>query len=123
MCLIHAPEACTEEELRETWEREKDSLIREWVRERPGTRPWAFWEWDDNGKPRRLEVKDGVHPFDNKERTLWIANSDTEYLWKVGYELHWGRPRCITKFDHGIKYEDEWEYLVRYNLLLPEDSP
>ncbi len=123
-CLID-PATHDRQDLRQEWNRLRDTLLPAFVREHPGERPWAWWEFDSPGRRERL--RGGLHPFDNKERTLAVAKSDNPNFWKSAYRLWFGLPSCfIPPFDHGTKadqFEATWEYLVRHNLLLPEDSP
>jgi hypothetical protein len=99
--------------------------MHDWIREKPGMRPWAWWAYEAPG--RRERTDGGVHPFDNKDRTLKVAASDNQEFWRKAYSLFWGYPGAhIMPFDRDIKascFEQDWEYLVRHNLLLPEDSP
>jgi hypothetical protein len=112
---------------REAWELMREKLMADWIREQPGTRPWAWWAFDAPQPARRERIDGGVHPHDNKARSLKVANSDSEYLWKVAYRLTFGLPSCyIPPFDNGIKtewFEPEWAFLHRHNLLRPDDSP
>ncbi len=112
--------------LRPEWEKRRDVLLPQFIKEHPGERPWAWWAFDAPGR-RELAHGDGrPHPFDDKQRTLHVAKSDNPGLWKAAYGLFWGYPAAIIPpFDDGLKaemYESTWEYLVRCNLLLPEDS-
>ena len=69
-------------------------------------------------------------------RSLHVANRDDKHFWKKAYALHWGLPACfIFPFDQDLHqdymahrldtklFEGEWEFLVRHDLLRPEDSP
>jgi hypothetical protein len=116
-----------EDEAREAWEIMREKIMADWVREQPGTRPWAWWRWDAP-QPARRERVDGLpHPFDNAARTLKVAGSDSEYLWRRAYGLSFGLPSAhIMPFDKGLKtemFEPEWSFLQRHNLLRPDDSP
>jgi hypothetical protein len=139
-CLIFEhPEACTEDELHETWEREKDELVREWAREHPGTRPFMWWKFDAPAPRRRERVDGKCHPHDHALRKLHVAKSDNPDYWRRAYRLHFGLPGIfIFPFDDDLYhdwwnnlfrgkesqvFEPEWSFLVRHNLLLPEDSP
>jgi hypothetical protein len=116
-----------EAEAREGWEIMREKILADWIREQPGTRPWAWWRWDAPQPARRERVDGGVHPHDNKARTLKVASADSEYFWRVAYRLPFGLPSCyIPPFDNGLKtemFEPEWSFLVRHKLLLPADSP
>jgi len=126
MCLLD-PDNHSDEQLQAEWSKQRDTLLPEFVKANPGTRPWAWWKWDAPEPRRRERIDGGVHPHDNKERTLKVANSNSDFLWRVAYHLWFGLPNShISPFDRGIKtemFEPEWSFLVRHNLLLPEDSP
>ncbi len=123
--------------VRAAWESLRSDLLPKWVSDHPGRRPWAWWEFDSVG---RRETRNGrVHPFDDKARTLHVAKVGGDFMPRRAYELGWGMPSChIPPFDsdlindfykNGLRrppseiFEEEWAYLVRHNLLLPEDSP
>src|SRR4051794_23886652 len=97
---------------REAWEIMRDKIMAEWIREQPGTRPWAWWRFDAPAPARRECVDGHLHPFDDKERTLKVANSHCELLWKAAYRLWFGLPSAyIMPFDRGITnemFEPEW---------------
>src|SRR5262245_15578212 len=81
-----------EAEAREAWEILRAKIMADWIRERPGCRPWAWWKWDAPQPARCERVDGGIHPHDNPERTLKVANSDSEYLWRRAYRLSFGLP-------------------------------
>src|SRR5262249_23501570 len=114
-CLIDVSDH-DETDLREAWEELKGSLLPEYASKFPGTRPWAFWEYDVAGQ-RRERIDGGAHPFDNRARSLHIAKSDNRRYWEQAYKLRGGLPVClIPPFDTGIKtesFEEEWSFLQR----------
>jgi hypothetical protein len=116
-----------EAEAREAWEIMREKLLADWIREAPGCRPWGWWQWDAPQPARRERIDGGVHPHDNKARSLHVARVDNPNFWKVAYRLTFGLPSCyIPPFDNGIKtewFEPEWSFLQRHNLLRPDDSP
>jgi hypothetical protein len=119
------------------WESHRERLLLQWCKARPGTRPYWWWRTE---APGRRETRNGrIHPFDDKQRTLHVASSDSEVLWRKAYQLHWGLPSCmIPPFDTDLIhdfhkrfmpnhesdiFEEEWYFLSRHNLLREEDSP
>lgn len=36
---------------KETWAEHRERLLKAWIRERPGSRPWAWWEFDAPQEP------------------------------------------------------------------------
>jgi hypothetical protein len=123
-CIIDPP-LHDDDDVKAAWTELGDVVMRDWIRERPGSRPWAWWAFDAPERRQRIDGK--LHPFDNKQRTLAVARSDNSEFWRRAYALNWGRPAAfIPPYDNGTtaaSYEEEWEYLVRLNLLRPEDSP
>ena len=123
-CMVDH-ELHTTDSVRLVWEKLRDTVLPAFIQENPGQRPWAWWEFDAPG--RRERIDGGLHPFDNKARTLHVASVDNPNFWKVAYRLTFGLPSAfIPPYDSGLKtemFEPEWSFLVRHNLLLPQDSP
>ena len=41
-------------EIRRAWEQHREYLLAQWISQHPGTRPWAWWRFDDEiPEPRR----------------------------------------------------------------------
>lgn len=89
--------------VRRCWEELRDELLERWIAARPGTRPWAWWQFDAH-EPRRL-----------------LPGSP-------GFSLDPVPPDCVSfgmvhcscraeEFDN--EYESEWAYLERLDLLAP----
>jgi hypothetical protein len=135
--MTTAEVAGDDDAIRDAWAELQPTILPDWIRKRPGTRPWFWWKLQEPNRRERIDGK--PHPFDNKARSLHIAKSDNTTLWRKAYSLHRGVPGChIMPFDkdihqdfmtnvlHGREsqiWEPEWSYLVRHNLLLPDDSP
>src|SRR3954451_19809015 len=104
-----------EDEAREAWEIMREKIMADWIREQPGTRPWAWWRWDAPQPARRERIDGQPHPNDNKQRSLHVARCDNPSFWKVAYRLSFGLPSCfIPPFDRGLKtemFEPEWSFL------------
>jgi hypothetical protein len=88
-------------EMQRAWESLRDTLLPQWIRERPGSRPYAWWCFDAPERRRRIDGK--PHPFDRPGRT--------------DKRLSFGRPRAIFVEDAGAEYETERAYLERLDLL------
>lgn len=41
-----------EETKKEIWHAAKNEILEQWIKEKPGSRPWAWWRWD---APRQLD--------------------------------------------------------------------
>jgi hypothetical protein len=51
--LFHGPMSTPGEALLLAWRKHGAVLLQEWVSEKPGTRPWAWWQWEAT-RPRRV---------------------------------------------------------------------
>src|SRR5262245_10804497 len=79
-CMINEHVDHGDDAIRKAWEELKHQVLQEFVREHPGERPWAWWQFDAPG--RRERTDDGCHPFDCKERSLHVARTDIPDYWK-----------------------------------------
>jgi hypothetical protein len=137
--LTAADDAGDNEAIKAAWRELPPAIMREWFHTHAGCRPWAWWQFVGHEHGRR-ERKDGkTHPFDNKARTLTVANADNPRAWRQAYSLRFGMPAIfipphdedlyrdfMANILHGkpsVVFEPEWSFLVRHNLLRDEDSP
>ena len=93
------PEADREQ----AWRDLKNELMPQWLTERPGTRPWAWWMFDMPAGTRRQRI-DGRHPHD-----------DLHY--DLPKDLHFGCPQFLREGCRGGIYESQEAYLRRLSLL------
>lgn len=124
----------TEADERECWEALKDEVMAEWVQENPGTRPWAWWKYEEPERRRRIDGK--PHPFDNPERQRFVARWMAEYpevASREAHKLYYGLPGCLIPYDSetapldedgyvmcddfSAEYESSEDYLQRLGLL------
>ena len=84
-------------ELAAAWERLRTVIVVDWIRERPGTRPWAWWAFDAP-EPRR-QISGG-------------PTRDGDGLW-CGMPPCWG----AEQFAEPPTFETEWEFLQRLKLF------
>jgi hypothetical protein len=135
--MTEADDIGDEETIKTAWESLRPAILLAWIRERPGTRCYAWWRFDAPGRRERIDGR--PHPFDDKQRTLHVAASDNQRFWKKAYSLHFGMPGChVMAFDKDLArdfmanrlrgreshvFEPEWSFLVRHDLLRDEDSP
>jgi hypothetical protein len=63
-CLFVGPpsKGMDERALRRIWQAERESILCDWIRRRPGTRPWGWWRWD-SPEPRREFKPPRVDPI------------------------------------------------------------
>lgn len=105
-----------EARMREDWETHREELVADWITSNPGSRPWAWWEFD---APEGRRVSDGT--FDRQHRVRW-ANKWQRLYPKVGHlklirELFFGIPRI--SLGEQVQFETERACLKRLDLLLP----
>ena len=110
---------CDREAMRAAWEELRDKLLADWISEKPGTRPYAWWCFDAPERRRRI---DGLpHPFDNLDRKAMIDAVEGEAF--AGYrekmtQLYYGAPSSLCDpDDFDAEYESETDYLARLDLL------
>jgi hypothetical protein len=110
---------CTDfDAMRKAWELMRADLLAKWIREKPGTRPYAWWKFD--APERRQRTDNVVHPFDDRVRRRHVeeVGRKNPVFRRVAYELFYGKPRCLcVKDDFTAQYESETTYLYRLNLL------
>lgn len=92
---------------REGWEQLRDEIMEAWIAERPGTRPWAWWEWDAPERRRCIEGP-GHHCMRNPNAPEWTKR------------LTFGVPTVLggDDFDNPDSvYESERDYLERLGFI------
>jgi hypothetical protein len=111
----------------ESWSAERDAVLREWVREHPGTRPSHWWRYD-SPEPRRRVGGSGMTASE-----AIPGSPDTEFR---GLPGRWFTASCAyfrartnmpQPLPHAIPYdeknpplfESEGVYLERLELLQP----
>jgi hypothetical protein len=57
--LQYGPEGVVKLTLRQAWEENREDVVAEWVKRKPGTRPSAWWKWD---APKTLSAKEKRKP-------------------------------------------------------------
>jgi len=93
--FLDGPEL-TDGELADAWQALGESITEAYVREHPGTRPWAWWRWD--APEPRQQVADGPEP--------------------IGSAVWFGMPACYKGIPAEGMYESEPDYLRRLGLLI-----
>jgi hypothetical protein len=117
------------EEIRQAWEIIRDEILQDWIRMEPrygsgrpgpGTRPWAWWEFDAPELIQRIDGK--PHPFDNPERIEHVEKISQKYprFAEHAYKTFFGRPGCLCiRDDFEAEFETPAAYLSRLGLWLP----
>ena len=85
------------------WQELKSEILRDWLKDHPGTRPWGWWAFDIPRGSRR-ECVNGRHPFDDPGYDLQK-------------KLYFGRPQFNRPSDMLALYEPEAQLLRRHSLL------
>ena len=112
---------CDDAAMREAWSELRDDILADWIAERPGSRPWAWWAFDATEPRRRIDGK--PHPFDNRARERLVDQhrtpDDDRRRLTGAYRLALGVPSVSIVADDGeAGYETEAEYLDRLGLLI-----
>lgn len=103
-----------DEELRQFWNSVRADVLAEWIRERPGTRPWCWWRFE--ATERREPIDNLPHPFDCSDRRAHIdAYCDGDHAEHNG--LSFGEPKYVFGIEPPRHYESEADYLLRLGLL------
>lgn len=138
-CLYGKEHADFQADAKRLWAKFRDEFLQTWIAEHPGTRPWAWWQWDAPERRHRIGswnngrfVPDKKpHPFENPAREKIIAQDladgdcHPDYL-EDAYRLTFGVPAIFfgeIMDDWVAAYEDEADYLARLGLLLPGEQP
>ncbi len=134
-CLLYS-----DNDFQNAWGELKDNIMFEWIAEKAGTRPFAWWEvdcprWKDD--PFKGCFWHGTFPIP-RERIL--GNSDIQAPWNFGLNekprFAYGIPRSFCYYNDKIKhyspanddilknifYESEASYLKRHGLLMPGEE-
>jgi hypothetical protein len=126
--------------LGELWAANRDKILAQWVKDRPGTRPRCWWlfdaprmpdgllpgDWLDGRLPlprqriggvgtAAFDVGIGMPFFDHGLPTRWLTQAEVDRLTAEDPNFT-GRPLDPA---HPPIYESEPAYLDRHNLLLP----
>lgn len=99
----------------------RETLLADWIKQQPGTRPAAWWWWESSGPRERV---DGIqHPFSDRVRRQRIEALPPEcFVRRHANDLSFGVPRVIfTKQEATAQYESEAAYLKRHGLLTPAE--
>ena len=98
-------------------------IMRRWVADQPGTRPWGWWKFD--APELRQRIDGGVHPFDDPAWHSLVADQEAKYPHGLNLrELRFGilniHPQQVPGLANA-KYESQQAYLSRLNLMTPEE--
>lgn len=104
------------------WEDVRERVTDDWIRKHPGTRPWAFWEYD---APRR-DTGTGAffEPLPEPRRRIGGQGQTTwEKYPAVVPEYERGIPSSWAEIDPDDppRYESESAFLLRNDLLTPAE--
>lgn len=96
----------------ESWQRLRGQILADWIREHPGTRPWAWWAFEASEPRRQIAGGEARQPDQETGRP------GDQALWR-GIPPCWG----AAQFADPPLYETEAEYLARLGLLAAGESP
>ena len=135
------------ERIRLAWLQHRSTLLQEWIKQHPGTRPWAWWKFDSPKEPvagwefkhsaQRLRLGGNGTPshevlsvwggFERGIPNSWIDQREADYYNGKMKDIH-GKP-IPTKYKEGDfkgmaidpedppRFESEAAYLDRHGLL------
>lgn len=113
--------------VRRAWKSVRDDLLRDWIEERPGTRPWAWWKFDLS-EPRRRRIAgvgDLVPAYDHPSNVVFGAFGKNSFV-DEGLLVAWRRigslkrgEKKFTAYDPNDPptFESQATFLRRYNLF------
>ena len=122
------------------WQAVKDDIIATWIAEHPGTRPFAWWQYDSPGPRSRVggigtpahEVLAYVPAFNRGIPTKWVSRFDVEYYNGRAKDIHGNRIGAEYTEGHfpydaidpadPPRFESEASYLRRLGLFLPGEE-
>jgi hypothetical protein len=96
---IHMSQFDREDDVRQAWRQHRASILTDWIREHPGTRPYFWWEVERPSGQLRRQIA-GPKP---------LIDSPIHR----GYPTHWP--------SKGLIFEPEVQFLRRNNLLTREE--
>ena len=110
----------TREEIVAAWAEIGGQILSDWIAEKPGSRPWAWWHLHPEYRRDRIDGR--PHPFSDTARKARIEKTEREYPGSSAdaMSLNFGKPRIwIVWDDFDAVYESEAAFLRRNNLLTP----
>lgn len=105
------------------WSRVRNSVLKSWIAEHPGTRPYAWWCFDTPGVRDRIggtgtpkhEVLKYAPVYDFGVPRYWITKRDITLLRKAGFK---GKPLDSS---NPPLFESQAAFLERHGLLTDEE--
>lgn len=125
---VFTPNATPDAKRRALWAEHRDVILADWIAERPGTRPWAWWAF---AAPRSRELQaryagcyfapnliDGRRKLSGSGVPVWDHPGFSAVVphWQLGMPAMAGVDVSAPPV-----FESERDYLARHGLLLPED--
>jgi hypothetical protein len=117
------PERSNFDAMRKAWEELRHELLPEWIREHPGTRPYAWWKFDAPEPRRHMEPHEWGAAF-----KMLLAERGGATGTKGGRPKAGGNHATIARLSRELgvpertaKYESEVGYLMRLNLLTDDE--
>jgi len=132
--------AWSEKDQKATWRKIRQQVVKDWVRETSGCRPWGWWLFDAPEPRRRLGgTGTPAHEVLNQKPSYWFGLPD-DWVTQFDVEFYNGRAKDIhgniipTPFKDGDFsgqaidpedppiFESQAAYLKRHNLFLPGEE-
>jgi hypothetical protein len=106
------------EAIEAAWNELRVPFMRQWIAEHPGSRPWAWWEFD---APERRQCVNDVHPFDRPDRWRETDRLCCAEIQRRTYSLWYGCPALLGPGDFDCRFESQPDYLDRLGLLTAQE--
>jgi hypothetical protein len=107
----------------ELWQAAGGPILREFVRQNPGRRPWAWWEYDAPRAREMFKCDRWAIPrrrLGGIGREVWLPPVLSAYV----PDYSFGLPTWFAK--HSVtdppRFESQAAYLTRYGLLAPGEA-
>ena len=109
---------------RELWKSAREELLRDFIREFPGRRPWAWWKFDSPGPRLRLGGRGEARFPHNLHFGIPLPYYYEKWLVDIFRHRNPGGVREYDIFDPSDPpvYESQESYLRRNGLLLPDEE-
>lgn len=124
----------TEDEWKKIWIEQRDKIMESWIRKRPCTRPWGFWQHDVKEPRQRIggigipgyEFLSIVPHFVKGIPTGWVSKSQEDYYNGRQVDIHGHKIGTYNEGDFLGKaidpgdpptFESQGGYLQRHSLL------
>jgi len=107
----------------ELWAEFREQVLEWWLKERPGTRPWCWWQFDAPERRRRVGGTGTTFSEFGRDRDEYTPDFGlpTPRAWLTGYEASSRGVQSLDPADPPL-FEAQATYLKRLGLFLPGEE-